>query len=401
MTSAALRLAAPMLKLATVRITPLVVVMFVVAARATGPWQAEWRASCWHLLFVSPLVVTILAGCAAWDGARIWRPTQVSLGDSISRRWSVPLLVVAAALAVGLVGALGGLAQIALASESRLSGRVDVLFAVELAAGLAAAAGIGVALGARTRSPFAPAYAMGVVYGSYAVGSSLGLYHLAGTATVQGSLFALERDTWLALLSVLGNSIVAVVGVIAAVGSQPRRTLRVVTPLAVILVLALAAVARDRERSVGEFARGDERSVCVGQQPTVCGPAVERATLEGFATLLSEATVRVTASGLPMPRRVNVLAPGEVPPPNSHGTWVYLSAAELRDERSTLVAAVIASPTPCADFLVPTERTASLLDSQYAVGQWVQTHLDRATVPQAPPPIQAMYHDLASCRAVQ
>ncbi len=247
------------------------------------PWVHEWLWSIYQFNFVTVLVGPVVAGLAAWEGARLARHRSLYLVSDRLRlalfaSWGAMLTWVTVAFLTGLSVVL---ALVKSAGTPGLPSLGDLAAVTPAVALLAAEGALGLAIGWRLRSPLtAPGSALLVFLGSLLLyGNGPGQLIIVGGAT--DSLVGLSPRPGLQVAQVTFYVLFGIASIVlAAPQVETRRLNRASGPLALVLVVLAALVVVTRGGSPLAPRTTDLR--CYGTGPTVCaGP--------GYARLLPEA----------------------------------------------------------------------------------------------------------------
>ena len=386
-------------------LAPFFIAVFAVGAFTRDGWQYEWLWGMRAVVIIAVLVSPVVGGMVAFDTALSWDSVLTQLGPTLPRRLAATLLpatvyVMTAFMSVCVVWVVVAVRL----SINHALWQADPLLPVEVFSAFAAAAGVGLALGARMRSLAAAPLTAVLIFGLQALAAPYGLITLFAPMGLVGSAVGLERDPAAAGFAIAMNAGLALwCFTIALVPStRMRREGRIVTAkLALTAIPFLIALVWQQHVKPLDFKIASTQSICVtDREVRVCGPDGTKSVLNDLAAAMVDARARLAASGLDLPQDFVWGVPG-VPPSTAAGpTYAFVSPAQLKNgQREAASADVLSLPRVCPQLMEPGPDTPRLADAKERLRVWIFQALssgDAATLPQ----IRADYQALSNCHVV-
>lgn len=382
-------------------LAPGLVLLLVVAAWSRPGWEYEWGWALSWTAGISPVLAPLVAGIAAHDRAVRHAPTLVAFERSNVRgvlaALSLPLAVFIWAF-LGWVVALGAVA----ARVGFVSGlnATDYRPVAELAACLLASAFLGAAVGGVLRNRAAGPVAAIVVYVVFMFGSRIGLGSVFTAGGLLDPLAGSQRnDTW--TLGFVGLHVaIAIACAFVLIGqTSALRSSRIMASAAAVVSMAVGIAGTEVARSSPEYDRVPVATVCVGQDPQVCGPQGTEQMLEVAASGMNATYRRLGKTGLDL--RDTYVWDHE----SANGfSFVDKGRIEIdpgRFEDGRLAGwdlfSAIYVPTRCAAYEARSSSDG-LTEAQREVASWLEGRLGgRIQQEHAPPAVRAAYGELLDC----
>lgn len=384
-------------------LVPVVSGFLLAGAVQSHPWllDSRWaaRAAASAVAFVTP----VLAAAVAYDVARGVRPGLAEVGSaSVRGRWVavaptvaawgwalLPFVVVWAVVPVvarSLGGAVGG----------------DPWLYAEVAVTLAAAACAGMAIGSWMQGLTGVVVAAGAVLAAQVALEAFGV-RLFQVAVSSGTMIGIERTPERAV-TLVGVALAVILGAIRA--EHDARSERTVGQWSLATVgaglVVVVVVAAGVPWSDSEYRPTRELHVCLGEEPTLCGPRSAQPLLVVAQRDLAAGRSALAGSGLPLPGLVHIARGDAVRELPEDATLLDYDPSQARGghlARAT-VSATFALPRMCAD-LFRDAGSAAVLERVRTVREYFDGVLAGHLAPgPAPPAVSAAYRELRRCEPV-
>lgn len=371
---------------------------------AGGGWRYEWLWAMRAPMNTFDLLGTFAAAAVAYDVSAMARPVTRAVGGNTRRAWA-PAVALALTQIAALVVAVALVETVAvLMLQPEATGHFDPWVFPEVLAAASATAGLGLLIGYHSSGIAAPLLAAGLTYLLSLVGGAYSMLGLLGVASASSSLVGLHRDSAIAGTAICLNLAVGALTLAAApYFYADRRRRRALITLTIILTVIFATLNRAQAQRAGEFVpNGRDAVVCAGTNVQMCGPGSLSRYIGDVGFALSDASSRLSGSGLPLATRYTLVLPGEVPVVDGGSAVpVSLAPAQFYGSKNRAVAGILAQPRLCADVVSGGPNTTLILDAQEVLAEWLGDELrgDRA-VP-APPSVVQAAEVVATCGAGQ
>lgn len=363
-----------------------------------GGWSYEWGWALEQAAGPTYLLCPLLAGAVAFERSRHVAPTIDLFARSALRpaRWAMPL-----AFTIAMIAAPVLTVAVAAVVVSRNSPGppTNLWILLEVPAALLGAAALGVLAGRGLRpnvaGPVAAAgcFALGLLSKTFGVPS---LFR-AGGAT--GSLIGLEPIPMIVIGSILCHLSVVMITVVrerwVPTGTDQRWSSwpNVLAGSLVVLIGAFGLVLGGGNT----YRTSSEPEVCVGNHPTVCGPASGRAVIAIGQASLSDALNDLESSGVLWRDRYVLARDSDFGTLQQDAGRLRISPDGIQNGRADQweIAATLATPRMCQAYFGSTAGT--LLDRQSEVIDWIVAELARPAAGTAPTSVKAAYEELSTC----